>query len=112
GKSMRGLTATLARHGMEDRFVTLQTADFGPGKPHPAMLERAMGDCGAAPAETVMIGDTSFDIEMGLSAGAYAVGVGWGYHPAEELTAAGAHHMAEDCDALEAAVASLFAENG
>lgn len=108
GKSMRGLTATLARHGLCDRFVTLQTADHGPGKPHPAMLERAMAACGAAPSETVMIGDTSYDIEMALSAGAYAVGVGWGYHPPDELAAAGAHRMAEDCDALAAAVEALL----
>lgn len=108
GKSMRGLTATLARHGLGDRFVTLQTADHGPGKPHPAMLERAMAACGAAPSETVMIGDTSFDVEMALGAGAYAVGVGWGYHPADELTAAGAHRMAEDCEALAEAVLSLL----
>lgn len=108
GKSMRGLTATLARHGLGDRFVTLQTADHGPGKPHPAMLERAMAACGAAPSETVMIGDTSYDIEMALSAGAYAVGVGWGYHPPNELAAAGAHRMAEDCDTLAAAVEALL----
>ena len=53
-------------------------------------------DAGATPETTAMIGDTSFDIDMGLAAGARAIGVGWGYHPAQELTAAGAHGVAMD----------------
>jgi phosphoglycolate phosphatase len=62
-------------------------------KPHPDMVLRAMAETACEPQETVMIGDTSFDIEMARAAGATAIGVAWGYHPAEELTAAGAHHV-------------------
>ena len=91
GKGRRGLRITLERHGLLQRFVTLQTADDAPGKPHPEMLRRAMGETGAEPATTAMIGDTTYDILMALSAGTAAIGVAWGYHPAAELSAAGAH---------------------
>ena len=59
----------LAMHGIFDLFVTLQTADRHPSKPHPAMLEAAMAEAGARPADTVMIGDTVYDIEMARAAG-------------------------------------------
>lgn len=91
GKSDRGLAHALATHGLTDRFVTLQTADRHPSKPHPAMVEAAMSEAGVVPDQTVVIGDTSFDIEMAHAAGARAIGVGWGYHPVAELRRAGAH---------------------
>jgi len=90
GKARRGLLASLERHGFAHHFVTLQTADDGPGKPHPAMLRRAMAEAGAAPEETVLIGDTSFDMEMAVNAGVPGLGVSWGYHAPEDLTASGA----------------------
>lgn len=90
GKSRRGLAASLARHNLTGRFATLQDADQGPGKPHPAMLQRAMADVGVEPEMTVMVGDTVFDVAMARAAGATAIGVGWGFHPVEELRDAGA----------------------
>jgi phosphoglycolate phosphatase len=108
GKGRRGLEATLGRHDILSRFVTLQTSDSGPGKPHPAMLLRAMAETGAAPAETVMIGDTSFDMRMARAAEVLALGVGWGYHAAEELTAAGAHAVVPSFPALPPALFSLL----
>lgn len=107
GKSQRGLAAALTRHGLNGRFATLQTADQGPGKPHPAMLERAMEEVGAAPGATVMVGDTVFDVAMARAAGATAVGVMWGYHPAEELRAAGAVAVLETMDELPALLRSI-----
>ena len=105
GKSGRGLALALAQHGITERFVTLQTADHHPSKPHPSMVEAAMAEAGAAPATTVVIGDTSFDMAMAMNAGVHAIGVAWGYHPAEELIAAGAAcvaaHPAELIDMLE-----------
>jgi len=95
GKARRGLLASLERHSLEHRFVTLQTADDGPGKPHPAMLQRAMAETGAAPAETVLIGDTSFDMEMAVNASVPGLGVSWGYHAPEELSASGAAAIIE-----------------
>jgi phosphoglycolate phosphatase len=95
GKSDRGLTGCLATHGVLDLFATLQTADRHPSKPHPSMLEAAMAEAGAAPADTVMIGDTAYDIAMARAAGVCAIGVAWGYHAAGELLAAGAEAVAE-----------------
>ncbi|UVO55020.1 HAD-IA family hydrolase [Sphingomonas sp. SUN039] len=94
GKSDRGLALALDHHGLSDHFVTLQTADRHPSKPHPSMVATAMAEAGADATGTVVIGDTSFDILMALNAGARAVGVAWGYHDAAELIAAGAHALA------------------
>lgn len=100
GKSDRGLHACLDTHGIKHRFVSLQTADRHPSKPHPAMLEAALGDAGVAPADAVMIGDTSFDMEMALAAGVRAIGVAWGYHEPRELLDAGASAVAETAQQL------------
>ena len=100
GKSDRGLARCLTHHGLIDRFVTLQTADRHPSKPHPSMLLTAMAEAGAAPDTTVMIGDTSFDIDMGVAAGVRSIGVAWGYHPPAELLASGAQAVAMDSAAL------------
>lgn len=94
GKSDRGLDLCLRHHAIRDRFVTLQTADRHPSKPHPSMIVEAMAEAGATPDTTVMIGDTSFDMMMGRAAGARSLGVDWGYHDAHELHAAGAYHVA------------------
>ena len=95
GKSDRGLRLCLERHDLHPRFVTLQTADRHPSKPHPSMIEQAMADAGAVPGTTLMIGDTSFDMAMARAAGVTAIGVAWGYHDAQELLAAGADFIAE-----------------
>ena len=94
GKSDRGLRHCLESHGIHARFVSLQTADRHPSKPHPGMALAAMAEAGAAPETSLVIGDTSFDIGMALAAGAGAIGAGWGYHEPEELAAAGAHAVA------------------
>ncbi|MGN6358605.1 MAG: HAD-IA family hydrolase [Novosphingobium sp.] len=94
GKSDRGLAHCLAMHGLTGHFATLQTADRHPSKPHPAMLEAALDEALAAPADAVMIGDTAYDMAMAVSAGVRAVGVAWGYHEPQELRAAGAEHVA------------------
>ena len=95
GKSDRGVALCLEHHGLGRRFVTVQTADRHPSKPHPSMAEQAMADAGAAPGTTIVIGDTSYDMAMARAAGARALGAGWGYHSADELTRAGAHKVAE-----------------
>jgi phosphoglycolate phosphatase len=100
GKSRRGLAAVLDREGFTNVFVTLQTADTNPSKPHPGMLLAAMAEAGAEPHHTLMVGDTTYDISMALDAGARPIGVAWGYHPASELEAAGAHRVLKDSLAL------------
>lgn len=93
GKSKRGLDRVLSHHGLAELFVTLQTADFHPSKPHPSMVETAMAEAGACPETTIMIGDTSYDMIMGSRAGVHTIGVDWGYHSVAELKSAGANHL-------------------
>ncbi|HYX46707.1 MAG TPA: HAD-IA family hydrolase [Sphingomicrobium sp.] len=102
GKSDRGLKHCLESHHIHARFVSLQTADRHPSKPHPSMVEQAIADAGAAPHSSLVVGDTSFDMAMAVNAGASGIGAGWGYHDAEELMAAGAVAVAErPLDVLE-----------
>jgi len=95
GKSDRGLRHCLTSHGIFERFVTLQTADRHPSKPHPAMALAAMSEAGAEPANTVFIGDTGWDMGCARAAGCGAIGVGWGYHARDELIDMGAHFVAD-----------------
>ncbi|MCT8974481.1 HAD-IA family hydrolase [Microbaculum marinisediminis] len=90
GKSRRGVDAVLGGHGLLDCFVTIQTADDAPSKPHPAMVLQALSATGADAAHTVVIGDTTYDMMMARSAGTGAVGVSWGYHAPQTLPEAGA----------------------
>jgi phosphoglycolate phosphatase len=96
GKSHRGLVSTLELHGIADMFETLQTSDRALGKPNPDMLLRAMTETGAGVHDTVMIGDTTFDMEMAVNAKTPAIGVAWGYHDVEELIASGASAVARE----------------
>jgi|ERR1044072_302043 phosphoglycolate phosphatase len=90
GKSQRGVRLVLGHHGLLERFVTIQTADDSPSKPDPGMVVAAMRDVGATPENTVVVGDTVFDIAMARAAGAAAIGVSWGYHTRDSLVASGA----------------------
>lgn len=105
GKSDRGLASLLALHGLAELFATLQTADRHPSKPHPAMLLAAMDEALAEPGDTVMIGDTVYDMEMAQVAGTRALGVAWGYHEPAELLAAGAQAVAATPAQLRALLA-------
>ena len=96
GKSDRGLRHCLDGHGLHTRFVSLQTADRHPSKPHPSMVEQAIAEAGSAPQTTFVVGDTSFDMAMAFAAGASGIGAGWGYHEAEELLDAGAIAVAAE----------------
>ena len=101
GKSDRGLTSCLATHAISEHFITLQTADRHPSKPHPAMLEAALDEAAVEAGAAVMIGDTAYDMAMAVNSGVRPVGVGWGYHDAAELRAAGAVFVAETVSALQ-----------
>jgi phosphoglycolate phosphatase len=102
GKSDRGLRHCLEQHGIHTRFVSLQTADRHPSKPHPSMVRKAIADGGATPGTTNVVGDTSFDMAMAVAAGAAGIGAAWGYHEPEELIEAGAIAVAEQpLDVLE-----------
>ena len=94
GKSRRGLDALFDSHDLRAFFVTTQVADHHPSKPHPSMVLQAMAETGVGPQDTVVVGDTSFDMDMAQAAGARAIGVSWGYHPLQALGAA--NHLISD----------------
>ncbi|MGB3245639.1 MAG: HAD-IA family hydrolase [Sulfitobacter sp.] len=106
GKSRRGLDMLIEGHGLEGFFVTQQVADFHPSKPHPSMVLQAMADTGIDPAQTVMIGDTSFDMDMAAAAGVRNIGVSWGYHTRDKLL--GATKLIDDFNALVPTLHNLW----
>jgi len=110
GKGRRGLISVLEGHGLRDRFVTLKSADDGPGKPDPTLLEEAVAEAGCEAARTVMVGDTSFDMEMARNARVAAgIGVAWGYHDPARLQAAGSVMIVERFDQLASVAGRLIA---
>lgn len=104
GKARRGLDIVFEHHGLHKFFQTLQTVDGGPGKPHPRMVLDAMNETGVEAQDTVMIGDTSFDMAMGRAAGVTALGVSWGFHTVDEINEGGAHAIHHDFTALDRAL--------
>ncbi|MCH2078304.1 MAG: HAD-IA family hydrolase [Rhodobacteraceae bacterium] len=83
GKSRRGLDHVLEVHDIARYFVTRQDADGHPSKPHPSMATTALAEAGCE--RGVMVGDTTFDMDMGRAAGMATLGVAWGYHPVTRL---------------------------
>ncbi|MEL6682234.1 MAG: HAD-IA family hydrolase [Pseudomonadota bacterium] len=87
GKSTRGLDKLIEGHGLEGYFISRQTADDHPSKPSPSMINAILSDTGVDPNKAVMVGDTTFDMDMGRAAGVGTIGVSWGYHDAQTLQA-------------------------
>jgi phosphoglycolate phosphatase len=110
GKSRRGVAHLIARHGFEGWFATVQTSDDHPSKPDPAMLRAALAETGIAAGDAVMVGDTSFDMEMARAAGLKALGVAWGHHEAGVLESAGAQNIAGNFNELQQQLDSLWQE--
>lgn len=106
GKSRRGLDKLLDGHGLRSHFVTQQVADHHPSKPHPSMLSTALAEAGVDVKDAVMIGDTSYDMDMARAAGFRAIGVSWGYHDRSALGAA--HHIIDDIRTLPDLLANIW----
>lgn len=106
GKSKRGLDKLIEAHALEGMFVTQQVSDFHPSKPHPAMLLEALRETGVEAHDAVMIGDTSFDMDMAAAAGITGIGVEWGYHPSDRLHAA--RHMVAQFDDVPPLLATIW----
>lgn len=87
GKSRRGLDRVLEQTGLGSFFHSTRCADECFSKPHPEMLEQLMDELGAARQRTLMIGDTSHDLQMAQNAGVAALAVSYGAHPRDELLA-------------------------
>jgi phosphoglycolate phosphatase len=97
----------MEHHNIKNMFVTLQTADRHPSKPHPSMVQQALADAAVEARQAVVIGDTIYDIQMGRAAGTRTIGVNWGYHSVDDLRAAGAGAIAETMDELSTLLGSF-----
>lgn len=100
GKSRRGLNAMIEAHDLGGCFMSLQCADDHPSKPSPEMLLAALDEAGVAIGDAVMVGDTTFDMQMAVAADVTGIGVTWGYHPEAALRQAGAGRIVADFDGL------------
>ena len=85
GKSRAGLDRVLGATGLAGLFVSSRCADECFSKPHPAMLLELMDELGVARAQTLMIGDTTHDLQMAINAGVAGLGVTYGAHPKSQL---------------------------
>ncbi len=88
GKSRKGLARALEQQQIAHRFVATRCADEGLPKPHPDMLLHLMERVGASADETLMIGDTTHDLELARNAGASALAVAYGAHEVDGLARA------------------------
>jgi phosphoglycolate phosphatase len=86
-------------------FHSEQVADHHPSKPNPSMILTALNETGVLPQKAVMLGDTTFDMDMARAAGIKKIGVTWGYHPADTLQP---DAMIDDFAALAGAVDQLI----
>lgn len=85
GKARRGLERVLDETGLNGFFDATRCADEAPSKPHPKMLQELMAVLDVAPEQTVMVGDTEYDMEMATNAGTGKIAVNTGVHSAERL---------------------------
>ena len=83
GKNRRGLDDALAQAELHGVFDATRTADETAGKPHPLMLQELMAELSVPPERTLMIGDTTHDLQMARNAGTASVAVSFGAHESE-----------------------------
>ena len=104
GKSRQGLDESLQSVQLKGLFDATRTADETAGKPHPLMLQQLMQVLGAAPERTLMIGDTTHDLQLAINAGTARIGVSYGAHSPQAFDALSplfvAHSTAELSDWL------------
>lgn len=100
GKSRRGLDDVLASRQLHGIFDGSRTADETAGKPDPRMLHELMRELGADPERTLMIGDTTHDLQMARNAGVASVGVSYGAHEPHDFGALGPRYIAHSVAGL------------
>ena len=100
GKGRRGLDEALAHSQLQGLFDGTRTADETAGKPNPLMLNQLMREFGVDPQRTLMIGDTTHDLQLAANAGAASVGVSYGAHDPESFTALQPLFVAHDTRSL------------
>ncbi|MGC6475081.1 MAG: HAD-IA family hydrolase [Parvibaculales bacterium] len=106
-KSRRGVKRVCQTHGFTEVFQVLKSADDGPGKPNPQLIFDAMAELGVAADQTLMIGDTIYDMAMATNANVLPIGVSWGYNPIEELQNYGAQHIVSTAQELKVLLEQL-----
>jgi phosphoglycolate phosphatase len=102
GKSRRGLDDVLATVSLRGLFDATRTADETASKPNPQMLIELMSELGASPARTLMIGDTTHDLQLAANAGAASVAVSYGAHETQALAGLAPRHLANSVAELQA----------
>ncbi|SDI67850.1 HAD family hydrolase [Variovorax sp. OV700] len=102
GKSRRGLNEALKSMALRDRFDASRTADETFGKPHPRMLLELMEELDIPVERTLMIGDTTHDLQLALNAGCASVGVSYGAHEPESFDVLKPLFVAHSVASLEA----------
>ncbi|WP_428604593.1 HAD-IA family hydrolase [Sedimenticola sp.] len=85
GKGRPGLNKVLQETGLAPRFHATRCADETFSKPHPEMLLQIMDELGVTPADTLMIGDTEYDLQMAINAGTHGLAVSYGVHTVDRL---------------------------
>jgi len=100
GKNRRGLDEALKQAQLHGLFDATRTADETAGKPNPLMLNQLMREFGADPQRTLMIGDTTHDLQLAANAGAASVGVSYGAHDPESFAALQPLFVAHDTPSL------------
>ncbi len=102
GKSRRGLDEALTSKQLHGVFDATRTADETTSKPHPQMLLELMAELGARPERTLMIGDTTHDLQLAANAGTASIGVSYGAHAVAEFAAHAPRHVAHSVPELHA----------
>ena len=100
GKTRRGLDDVLHTEQLKGLFDATRTADETRSKPHPQMLLELMAEMGVAPERTLMIGDTTHDLQMAMHAGVASVGVSYGAHEPTSFAAFTPLHIAHSVSEL------------
>lgn len=101
GKSRSGLNKVLASTQLEPLFHATRCADECHSKPHPQMIEELMDFCGVTPKETLMIGDTEYDLQMAHNAGADSLAISHGAHGVKTLRACLPRGIVDDLHQVE-----------
>jgi phosphoglycolate phosphatase len=94
GKARRGLDLALANAQLHGIFDATRTADETASKPHPLMLHELMAELDVPPERTLMVGDTTHDLQLASNAGTASVGVSYGAHEPAAFSAHGPLHVA------------------
>jgi phosphoglycolate phosphatase len=105
-------THVLQAAGIAHHFRTVIGGDSTPyHKPHPAPALAALEALSASPAESTVVGDTTFDVLMARATGCRAIAVGWGYGSRESLTDAGAEVVVESVTQLRSLLLADFRDD-